>query len=72
MQEEACCDRQGIDPDRFNVDCGSIAIGRRFGMSGGRMAGRILREGRRRGAKRGVGTMCIGGGMGAAGRLEIY
>jgi acetyl-CoA C-acetyltransferase len=65
-------DRLGIDPEKYNVNGGSIAIGHPFGMSGTRMVGHLLREGRRRGAKLGVVTMCIGGGMGAAGLFEIY
>lgn len=67
-----CRDKLGIDPDKCNVNGGSIAIGHPFGMTGARMTGHILREGHRRGAKLGVVTMCIGGGMGAAGLFEIY
>ena len=67
-----CRDRLGIDPDKCNVNGGSIAIGHPFGMTGARMTGHILREGHRRGAKLGVVTMCIGGSMGAAGLFEIY
>ncbi|MGR3760381.1 acetyl-CoA C-acyltransferase [Roseobacteraceae bacterium NS-SX3] len=67
-----CRDRLGIDDERCNVNGGSISIGHPFGMTGARMAGHILREGKRRGAKLGVVTMCIGGGMGAAGLFEIY
>ncbi|WP_298913747.1 acetyl-CoA C-acyltransferase [uncultured Roseobacter sp.] len=67
-----CRDRLGIDPEIFNVNGGSIAIGHPFGMTGARMAGHLLREGKRRGAKFGVVSMCIGGGMGAAGLFEIY
>lgn len=67
-----CRDKLGIDPDKCNVNGGSIAIGHPFGMTGARMTGHILREGHRRGAKLGVATMCIGGGMGAAGLFEIY
>jgi acetyl-CoA acetyltransferase family protein len=67
-----CRDRLGIDPDIYNVNGGSIAIGHPFGMTGARMVGHILREGKRRGAKLGVVSMCIGGGMGAAGLVEIY
>ncbi|TNF65008.1 MAG: acetyl-CoA C-acyltransferase, partial [Rhodobacteraceae bacterium] len=67
-----CRDRLGIDPEKYNVNGGSIAIGHPFGMTGARMTGHILLEGRRRGAKLGVVTMCIGGGMGAAGLFEIY
>ena len=57
--------------DRLNVNGGSISIGHPFGMSGSRMVGHLLIEGRRRKAKYGVVTMCIGGGMGAAGLFEI-
>lgn len=67
-----CRDRLGIDPERYNVNGGSIAIGHPFGMTGARMAGHILLEGRRRGARWGVVTMCIGGGQGAAGLIEIF
>ena len=67
-----CRDRLGIPNDRLNVSGGAIAIGHPYGMSGARMAGHLLLEGRRRGAKFGVVTMCIGGGMGAAGLFEIY
>ncbi|MFN3953498.1 MAG: acetyl-CoA C-acyltransferase [Pararhodobacter sp.] len=67
-----CRDTLGIDPERYNVNGGSIAIGHPFGMTGARMAGHILLEGRRRGAKWGVVTMCIGGGAGAAGLFEIF
>ncbi len=67
-----CRDRLGIDPEKYNVNGGSIAIGHPFGMSGTRMVGHLLLEGRRRGAKLGVVTMCIGGGMGAAGLFEIF
>ncbi|MCZ0962314.1 acetyl-CoA C-acyltransferase [Paracoccus benzoatiresistens] len=67
-----CRDRLGIDPEKYNVNGGSIAIGHPFGMTGARMAGHILLEGRRRGAKWGVVTMCIGGGQGAAGLIEIF
>ncbi len=65
-------DTLGIDPEKYNVNGGSIAIGHPFGMTGTRCAGHILQEGKRRGAKWGVVTMCIGGGQGAAGLLEIY
>ena len=66
-----CADRLGIPYDRLNVDGGAISIGHPFGMSGARMTGHALIEGRRRGAKRVVVTMCIGGGQGAAGLFEI-
>ena len=66
-----CRDRLSIPQERLNVDGGSISIGHPFGMSGSRMTGHVLIEGRRRGAKRAIVTMCIGGGMGAAGLFEI-
>ncbi|GGC89645.1 acetyl-CoA acetyltransferase [Tersicoccus solisilvae] len=66
-----CRDRLGIDPDRLNVNGGAIAIGHPYGMSGARLVGHALLEGRRRGARYAVVTMCVGGGMGAAGLLEI-
>jgi acetyl-CoA C-acetyltransferase len=65
-------DKLGIDPEKYNVNGGSIAIGHPFGMTGARCAGHLLMEGKRRGAKLGVVTMCIGGGMGAAGLFEIF
>jgi acetyl-CoA C-acetyltransferase len=65
-------DRLGIDPEKYNVNGGSIAIGHPFGMTGARLTGHILQEGKRRGAKWGVVTMCIGGGQGGAGLFEIY
>ncbi len=66
-----CRDRLGIDPAKLNVSGGAIAIGHPYGMSGARMSGHILIEGARRGARLGVVTMCVGGGMGAAGLFEI-
>ncbi len=65
-------DRMGIDPEKYNVSGGSISIGHPYGMTGARCTGHLLIEGKRRGAKLGVVTMCIGGGMGAAGLFEIY
>lgn len=65
-------DRLGIDPEKYNVNGGSIAIGHPFGMTGTRTAGHLLLEGKRRNAKWGVVTMCIGGGMGGAGLFEIF
>lgn len=66
-----CRDRLGIPMEKLNVDGGSVSIGHPYGMSGSRMVGHGLIEGRRRGAKYFVATMCIGGGMGAAGLFEI-
>ncbi|MDA3039155.1 MAG: acetyl-CoA C-acyltransferase [Actinomycetota bacterium] len=65
-------DTLGIDPEKYNVNGGSIAIGHPFGMTGTRCAGHALQEGKRRGAKWAVVTMCIGGGQGAAGLIEVY
>ena len=65
-------DKMGIDPAKYNVNGGSIAIGHPFGMTGARLTGHILQEGRRRKAKWGVVTMSIGGGQGGAGLFEIY
>jgi len=67
-----CRDKLGIDPEKFNVNGGAIAIGHPYGMTGARCAGHILLEGKRRGARWGVVTMCVGAGMGAAGLIEIY
>ena len=65
-------DKLGIDPEKYNVNGGSISIGHPFGMTGARCTGHILMEGKRRRAKWGVVTMCIGGGQGGAGLFEIY
>ena len=67
-----CRDKLGIDPDKFNVNGGSISIGHPYGMTGARTAGHALMEGKRRGAKRAVVSMCIGGGLGAAGLFEVF
>ena len=67
-----CRDTLGIDPEKLNVNGGAIAVGHPFGMTGARTAGHVLIEGRRRGVKYGVVTMCVGGGMGAAGLFEIF
>lgn len=72
VQVLLCRDRLGIDDDRLNVNGGAIALGHPYGATGGRLVGQLLAEGRRRGARWVVASMCIGGGQGAAALFEVY
>ena len=71
VQVVYCRDQLGIPSERLNVNGGSISIGHPFGMTGARLAGHALIEGRRRGVRHVVVTMCVGGGMGVAGLFEV-
>ena len=71
VQVVYCRDHLGIDPQRLNVNGGGISVGHPYGMSGARLVGHALLEGRRRGVRHAIVTMCVGGGMGAAGLFEI-
>ena len=71
VQVVYCQERLGIDPEKMNVNGGSIAVGHPFGMTGSRLVGTLAYEMRRREVRYGVVTMCIGGGQGAAGLFEL-
>ena len=72
VQVVYCRDRLGIPNDILNVNGGAISIGHPYGMTGARLVGHALIEGKRRGVKYVVVTMCVGGGIGAAGLFEVY
>ncbi|WP_417434605.1 acetyl-CoA C-acyltransferase [Hoeflea sp.] len=72
VQALYCRDKLGIDPEKLNVNGGAISVGHPYGMTGARLSGHVLIEGKRLGVKYGVVTMCVGGGMGAAGLFEIF